>query len=513
MRFECKLSIAFFVILSVGCSNEKLQYSDDLEKALIEAGKNREKLEQVIQHFQSPADSLKRKAAYFLIKNIKTQFHYGGPIIEKYDSIINHLHPLNYSLLSTKLDSLAKQYTNGTMAQPDLESITSEFLIQNIDKAFVAWEKPWCRHLSFDDFCEFILPYKAVDEKPENWRQLMEDKYNKLLDTLANESDPRVPCKLINEDLMSWFDIGLGFEYPNDIKCSIFLKTRSGRDCYDASLLATYSMRALGVPVAMDYTPNWANRSQGHAWNSLLCKDGKTVNFLGYENNPGMHKIELIGFNRMKFKRAKVFRRIFSNNSNSLVNIADPKKETIPPIFNDPHFIDVTNIYVPVSDVNLKIYEKPTSDFAYLCVFDNKNWLPIHWGKIRNNQVVFTDMGRDVVYLPVYFMNNQNVPIGDPFILDKKGKIHILSAEMNKTQSIKLFRKYPEDDSNKISPGDNYEVFYWHNGWQSLGEVTAKNNFLEYANVPTNALLFIRNLSRGVQERIFTMNEGEQVWW
>lgn len=32
-------------------------------------------------------------------------------------------------------------------------------------------------------------------------------------------------------------------------------------------------------------------------------------------------------------------------------------------------------------------------------------------------------------------------------------------------------------------------------------------------NVPTNALLLLRNHTKGKEERIFTYENGEQVWW
>ena len=32
-------------------------------------------------------------------------------------------------------------------------------------------------------------------------------------------------------------------------------------------------------------------------------------------------------------------------------------------------------------------------------------------------------------------------------------------------------------------------------------------------NVPTNALLLLRNHTKGKEERIFTYEGGEQVWW
>ena len=36
---------------------------------------------------------------------------------------------------------------------------------------------------------------------------------------------------------------------------------------------------------------------------------------------------------------------------------------------------------------------------------------------------------------------------------------------------------------------------------------------LEYTEVPSGGLYFLRNLTRGKEERIFTYVDGEQVFW
>ena len=71
------------------------------------------------------------------------------------------------------------------------------------------------------------------------------------------------------------------------------------------------------------------------------------------------------------------------------------------------------------------------------------------------------------------------------------------------------------NDGNCICNGELYELFYWDNKWISLGQQTGSNETyrLTYSNVPTNALLLLRNLTKGAEERIFTYEKGEQVWW
>lgn len=43
----------------------------------------------------------------------------------------------------------------------DAEKIKASYLIKNIEEAFKVWNKPWNLFLTFEEFCEYILPYKV----------------------------------------------------------------------------------------------------------------------------------------------------------------------------------------------------------------------------------------------------------------------------------------------------------------------------------------------------------------
>lgn len=42
-------------------------------------------------------------------------------------------------------------------------------------------------------------------------------------------------------------------------------------------------MRSIGIPVMLDFTPQWPFRSMGHYWNVLLDNTGKNLAFGGCE--------------------------------------------------------------------------------------------------------------------------------------------------------------------------------------------------------------------------------------
>ena len=73
----------------------------------------------------------------------------------------------------------------------------------------------------------------------------------------------------------------------------------------------------------------------------------------------------------------------------------------------------------------------------------------------------------------------------------------------------------PHNDGNYIEAGDEYELFYHDGarGWQPLGRQTALADSLVYDNVPGNAVLWLRDLTKGKEEQQFILNnDGEQVF-
>lgn len=67
---------------------------------------------------------------------------------------------------------------------------------------------------------------------------------------------------------------------------------------------------------------------------------------------------------------------------------------------------------------------------------------------------------------------------------------------------------------NSVQPNNNYELLYWNNEkFISLGKKIATDTIIEFNNVPKNSVLWLRNLDVGKEERIFTWENGKQVWW
>ena len=85
--------------------------------------------------------------------------------------------------------------------------------------------------------------------------------------------------------------------------------------------------------------------------------------------------------------------------------------------------------------------------------------------------------------------------------------------DLGARQEISRIVYFAANDGNFVVPGDEYELFYHDGGWQTLGRVKSDGYRLTFDNVPEDALLILRNHSKGSEERPFIYEHGRQVWW
>jgi len=236
---------------------------------------------------------------------------------------------------------------------------------------------------------------------------------------------------------------------------------------------------------------------------------------MGAEANPGEY--------RLAHKPAKVYRKMFGKQKENLV-FQKRKQEKIPGWLTGKNYIDVTAEYEDVCNITISFKrEVPDSaDVAYLCAFNDGEWKPIHWGWIKNGEVIFTDMGREIAYLPALYLNEKVVPFGTPFILQKDCTIRELEPESLKTISVKLLAAAQPKQEISIggiektyfTSGKKYELFYWKDEWKLLGSSIASEKPLVFEKVPAGSLYWlVPEGSDKEEERIFTIEDGKQVFW
>lgn len=672
-----KILISVISILS-SCQFSKYQ---ELSDTLELSSTNKTELLKVLDHYEKMDDSLKYKAAVFLIKHMKHHFTYSGEGLETYDLFFDTIKPLwKIETLSPRdkriqtrkiADSLNVRSVAQTLELiPDPQFIKSSYLIENIDLAFKAWEGyPWSRtHVSFEDFCKYILPYKVYNEPIQSWRDTIMKRYHWLLDSIEDPNSLREATirinKSIREDMVQSYPMR---DLPMAVSFQNLEKGKIGK-CEHMVTLNIYLLRAMGIPARVDYVPLWGNGNIGHTWASIQDEGGKLFAFdaIYYPKDtadPSYSGVfNTIPESLLRNRRApKVVRNTYESHYENLLPTEATKSGIYPEHFLNVTRQDVTTHYNTISaSFQIDLPDQVDDEIIYLSVYNSNKWQIAAHG-IRNSNGLYecNNIGCGIVYLPVLNTQFGVEAISNPFLLTDSDKVEFLNPDHGRKKEIRVDRKYyvdynvkaalkkmvngvfqganygdfrdakelyivdspplprtnnfsindqrqyrylrfvlPEDlcrvaemrffgfpnykvsgqanqeielegkfisshfrtnnepkkvndgnvlsyfvskdqtggwvgidlgensgakvskiefyppnDGNSIEIGDHYELFYWENGWQSLGDQVAQEEELMFTDCPGNALFILRNHTKGKAERIFTYENGKQVWW
>ena len=152
MKNRFRLNLFRFVLLLSVCVSCSQEYDKALEDALNLAGENRPELEKVLRHYHG--DTLKLEAAKFLIRNMPGHYSFADtmevkPYYDEVDSVLTTMKGCNVWTIRDSLVKIDNKYADLSPEWvEDIQIIKADFLIQNIDSAFVQWKKgAWARHL------------------------------------------------------------------------------------------------------------------------------------------------------------------------------------------------------------------------------------------------------------------------------------------------------------------------------------------------------------------------------
>lgn len=436
--YKYKLGFIFLMVLgTISCS----RYPKDVEIALRLAGNNRGELEKTLEYYSTyPGDSLKLRAAQFLIANMPGLYTRISLRTDLYVQACRQYIRRKKDPY-TVVDSLNMHCRRDKdEVINDVHAVTSDFLIANIEYSFKVWqEQPWGKLVSFDDFCELILPYRVKDERLAlDWKKMFYDRFQPVIDSLCREGcrDVITVCKVLNKQLMSedWYttaidDVGLPALSPDE---AISLRTGT---CPQRVELGMYVMRALGIPVATDFIEQWPYRSSRHYWNAVMDSLRHMHVFVATDSNPE---------DQNHGKMGKVYRVTTKMQPDQVI----PRKEqteAVPPVFRRNRVVDVTTEYIPDAiDVNIDLVREYINGhrLAYLCVFNNQQWVPITWGRIQGTHVFFSSVEKEIACAVAIYEDQEYSFASYPFIIGEDDQIRYIKPDTSELISVMLTRKY-----------------------------------------------------------------------
>lgn len=433
-------------ILIVICSVMALSCTDGLQQALEFAGDNRAELEKVLEHYDASGDDEKLRAAEYLIRNMPGHKSMVGEYEAYYDAV-DSLFDISDSPIDAfaQLTALSDAYDGRIRYEYDSRIISSEYLIRNVDNAFDQWKKGgWARHVDFEEFCEWMLPYSCGQNHPlDNWREELEPVAKGYIDESYVCEDykwnPRQAICMVNDSLktMNGTQNLYHDDYGHKIyRLSTFVRFPSAT-CQDYCEVALRVMRSKGIPVGIDYTTQWPNRYYGHFWTVFPNLRGKTTLFNPFSSNPDYPHYPNLGF-------AKVFRRTYAPNK-ELLSLIRRSQLSLSDLRTDVFFKDVTDVYVETVDLKVPLLRSAGlfGKTVYIAVFNNHEWRPVYWGKARMRNALFRNMGRNVTYIVLSYKDHILEPVSNPFYVDFDGNIVEMSSDLSKIDDVHIWRKNP----------------------------------------------------------------------
>ncbi|MEY8685753.1 transglutaminase domain-containing protein [Bacteroides sp. AN502(2024)] len=569
---------------------------------------NRKELTNFLKYYKNNNDKTKYKAACFLVENMPNKYSFNRKGQKIYD----------------------------------IDIVKADSLILSLEYSFYLKKKsPYLKEYTFEQFCEYILPYRVANEPLQyywKWdcvKRFGDGNNNNIINAAQN--------------INSQIKIELSPEFYKDTLKTYTSIVQSGYGkCDDRSTLVVMALRSAGIPAAFELVPYWGSSNNGHSFATMILPNGGVVSFQNDNKNDN---------NTLPIRKMpKIYRKIYTIIPRQTF---DNTQKECPELFANCDIIDVTGIHhigsitVPVANY---VRDRP----IYLSVFSPNAWIPVAMsydeefkyigtgtlkGKEESEEAL--NLGNGILYLPSTFLNCKIIPQSNPIIVSDDGIKQLYPDTLHK-ETVILNRKYPlnkrivkfasnmiggmfeganyadfsdaeaiyiitetpksrmqkvkvstskkyryiryrkpkgtfsiaefslfcpdgtslsfspisceaiqkdsnrkmifdqdpltyyqvdggidmwiggdlgkavkigligfapRNDDNSIVPTDTYELFYWDGQWNSLGKKTSTENQIIFNNVPKDALLWLRDLTKGREERPFTFENGQQIWW
>ena len=150
------------------------------------------------------------------------------------------------------------------MRRADLESLSAEFILEQVRLAYEAKEKaPWADQIPEEVFLNDILPYANVDETRENWRgELFEICWPIVKDCETTEQ----AAQELNKHLFGKVGVKYSTQRKKANQSPAESMDQGLASCTGLSILLADACRSVNVPARLAGIPSWTNKQGNHTW-------------------------------------------------------------------------------------------------------------------------------------------------------------------------------------------------------------------------------------------------------
>lgn len=439
----------FLLVAFSGCSEDEIY----MRYALKVAGENKSELKAVLKHYRTvDKDPEKLKAAKYLIANMPGHYSYADTakanrFYEKALKILTANEDRSWKRDSIQKISFREFGNMNKNIISDVKIMTADYLIYNIDHAFTQWRtRPWAQHLTYEDFCEWLLPYKVAElQKFDHWRDTLIAHFGDSISRLPADNDQCYTVygalEIIRNEMVWKLRPNVMWETSNGcplLSAETMVNMKFGA-CLDYVTLAVATFRSFGLPAFIDNVPVWGRHNQGHFWFAFMSDNGILT--------PTEEDVTTsAGWGFFPYQRfPKIYRYSYCMDRD-IVRYQNTAKYRHP-INQFKH--DVSDLYYRTEDVNIDIRKgvKLKDKYVYIASFSNNNgpqWTILDIGRIKKGKACFNKIGRELLYIALGYDGRELVPITDPFIIRKDGSVEYVKYDDNEMRKVEIRRKYYE---------------------------------------------------------------------
>ncbi|WET69020.1 hypothetical protein [Sphingobacterium sp.] len=459
----------------------KREINENLEFTLSHSGSNRKELERFLALYSKKSDSLKLKAAEFLVENLV--YHEFSNDVNDVDPIffkkVDLADSLYYELVKGKTyneinikavsDSVAKisKYIksldlnvkdltrNNTANLNSIENITFEALKEQLETSFhLRQTTPLVSKLSFTEFCEFVLPFQARFGRNIRLTNRDLNKFIKKYINPVGSEDLSNILKLYRVTISNFRKI-LG-NYPLHMKIGfeeVLFSKVPGWDCFDVTNYATAFLNSIGIPSAAEYNISYKMLPGKHSVCVILDEVGHYSVF-SPEGEDYYPKIMTGSFEQYN-GWMNMYRIHYSPRENTPVFLKK-ENEYIPPNLANPLIEDVTSKRIETLSMNILFNQETSNNLVYLASFSStEEMIPVTWAEIdkNTNQARFENVIPNRLYFPIYYEGKTMKVFARPFMMVKDSlnngkyiKRELKDDPLYEPNEIILTRKYPRKE-------------------------------------------------------------------
>lgn len=410
-------------------------------------------------------DAIMGQAAAYLEQS--SSYHYGVSrhLIDSVGHAVTNLSPRGFktdSAYKAHIDSMGYRMRT-EWAIRDQDTITENYLKENIELAFDSWKNPWSKDVSFANFCKYILPYRNVDEELSDWRRMMKERYEPSIKDSVEHPDclkevAEYVMREVRRDIH--YSTWLRKVYDSQFLTPTEMLKLGGLECRACAHYTTLAFRSCGIPCTM-IELHWRFTEVPHTSVLVPAVGG---NERAFRINVGDTLIYMgEGKDTMAVWRAWAYD--YSPNKKLLELTKD---ESIPPSFLHPLTReDITSQVSTTGDFAMPLpLDKRTYKHIFLCRFHEWKWYPVREGEVKVDSVYFHDATIRQWYR-MGIINREGVQtFGDTFTFLSGGVVQ----STNNTGDTAVFNIEYSADIKNLSIIRRDTLCYWgaDNQWKKL---------------------------------------------